>query len=226
MREIHRIVARLVQCYLARTSYFEVGCKALFLELLYYIVRQFREAECLRSERIIQKARAAKLAPVLEFVQANHSEAITLKVAASLAKTSVPQFVRLFMRVAGMSFVTYLTHVRLSRAARLLKESSLTIAQVACEVGSLIRAISIGDSRRLLARHREIFGNSERSLSVPRKNPGVHFRKATMFKNQKSGANLFGSMETTDQPRWSQSQLHHVSPIVRPHYHVREFNRT
>jgi AraC-like DNA-binding protein len=157
LREIHRIVARLVQCYLARTSYFEVGCKALFLELLYYIGRQFREAECLRSELIFQKARAAKLAPVLEFVQANHSEAITLKVAASLAKTSVPQFVRLFKRVAGMSFVTYLTHVRLSRAARLLKESSLTIAQVACEVG-------FSDQSYFDRRFKEAFGQTPRDF--------------------------------------------------------------
>jgi AraC-like DNA-binding protein len=37
--------------------------------------------------------------------------------------------------VAGRSFVSYLTHVRLSRSVRLLKESCLTIAEVAYQVG-------------------------------------------------------------------------------------------
>ena len=40
LHEIHRIIARLIQCYLDRTSFFQVGCKVLFLELLYYIARQ------------------------------------------------------------------------------------------------------------------------------------------------------------------------------------------
>ena len=135
LRGLGQIVARLVQCYLERIDYFEVGCKALFLELLYYIAQHFRDAEGIRSEMVFQTAQAARLAPVLEFVEANHAEPITLKEAACLAKMSVPQFVRLFKRMAGMSFVSYLLHVRLSRAVRLLKETCLTIAQIACEVG-------------------------------------------------------------------------------------------
>ena len=52
-----------------------------------------------------------------------------------MAKMSVPQFIKLFKKVAGTTFVSYVTHVRLARAVRLLKGSSLTIAEVASEVG-------------------------------------------------------------------------------------------
>ena len=135
MREIHRMVARLVQCYSDRTSYFEVGCKVLFLELLYHIARQLRDADSIRSELVLQKDRTARLSPVLQYVERNYADSITLREAAVLAKMSVPQFVSLFKKVAGMSFVSYLTHVRLSRSVRLLKESSLTIAEVAYQVG-------------------------------------------------------------------------------------------
>jgi AraC-like DNA-binding protein len=62
---------------------------------------------------------------------------------------SVPQFVRLFKKVAGMSFVSYLIHVRLSRAVRLLKETSLTIAQIACEVGFSDQSYFDRHSRKL-----------------------------------------------------------------------------
>jgi AraC-like DNA-binding protein len=105
------------------------------LELLYHIAQQLRDADSIRSEMVLQKDRAARLSPVLEYVARNYADTVTLKQAATLAKMSVPQFVRLFKKVAGMSFVSYVTHVRLSRSVRLLKESCLTIAEVACQVG-------------------------------------------------------------------------------------------
>ena len=149
LRGLHQIMARLIQCYIRRTDYFEVGCKAHFLELLYYIAHQFRDAEWIRSEMVFQTAQAARLAPILEFVKENHAEPITLNEAACLAKMSVPQFVRLFKKVAGMSFVSYPIHVRLSRAVRLLKETSLTIAQIACEVGFSDQSYFDRHSRKL-----------------------------------------------------------------------------
>jgi AraC-like DNA-binding protein len=135
LQHMHRIIARLLECYLDRNSYFEIGCKAHFMQLLYHLARHFRDADFLQSEMILNKERTARLAPVLEFVQRNYAQIITLKEAACLAKMSVSQFVRQFKRVAGMSFVSYLSHVRLSHSLRLLKESSLTIAEIACAVG-------------------------------------------------------------------------------------------
>jgi len=135
LTEIHRIVSRLVECYFDRTSYFQIGCKAYFLELLYILAEFFRAADFRYSELIRQQERSAKLKPVLEFVDQHFAERIGLKEAAALAKMSVPQFIKLFKKVAGTTFVSYVTHVRLSRAVRLLKGSSLTIAEVASEVG-------------------------------------------------------------------------------------------
>jgi AraC-like DNA-binding protein len=181
LRGLGQIVARLVQCYLERIDYFEVGCKALFLELLYHIAQHFRDAEGIRSEMVFQTAQAARLAPVLEFVEANYAEPITLKEAACLAKMSVPQFVRLFKRMAGMSFVCYLLHVRLSRAVRLLKETCQTIAQIACEVG-------FSDQSYFDRRFKEAFGQTPRDFRRIRavddrasKKPGRSFVESYNF---------------------------------------------
>ena len=161
LREIHQIVARLVQCYSDRTSYFEVGCKVLFLELLYHIARQLRDADSIRSEMVLQKDRTARLSSVLEYVERNYADSITLKEAAALAKMSVPQFVRLFRKVAGMSFVSYLIHVRLSRSVRLLKESCLTIAEVAYQVG-------FSDQSYFDRRFKAAFGQTPRDFRLVR----------------------------------------------------------
>jgi AraC-like DNA-binding protein len=129
------MLTRLLQCYFDRATYFEIGCKAHFLQLLYQLARHFRHADFRRSEMILHRECVERLAPVLEFIERNYAQLITLRDAACLAKMSVPRFVRLFKRVAGMSFVSYLCHVRLVHSLRLLKESSLSIAEIACEVG-------------------------------------------------------------------------------------------
>jgi AraC-like DNA-binding protein/mannose-6-phosphate isomerase-like protein (cupin superfamily) len=135
LQDIHGILARLLQCYFDRTSYFQIGCKAYFLELLYHLAAYFRAAEVHHSELMRHRVRSAKLKPVLEFVEKHFANPITLTEASSLAKMSVPQFTKLFKNITGTTFVSYVTHVRLSRAVRLLKESSLTIAEVANQVG-------------------------------------------------------------------------------------------
>ena len=133
--KIHETLAQLLECYFSRESYYQAGCKAYFLELLFLLAQHFRASEFLRSQLIQQQERAARLKPVFDFISSHYSEPITLNLGATLAKMSLPSFTRLFKKVAGMTFVSYVTHVRLSQALRLLKESSLTVAEVATRVG-------------------------------------------------------------------------------------------
>ncbi len=133
--QIHETVAELLECYFSRQSYYQAGCKACLLKILFLLARHFQASEFLRSELIHQQERAARLKPVFDFISSHYAESITLNRGAALAKMSLPSFTRLFKKVAGMTFVSYVTHVRLSQALRLLKESSLNVAEVASRVG-------------------------------------------------------------------------------------------
>ena len=55
--------------------------------------------------------------------------------AAALVHMSKPRLMKAFKNVAGMTLVTYLNHVRLTNAARCLKETALSIAEIASESG-------------------------------------------------------------------------------------------
>jgi len=135
LAQMHGAIARLVACYFEKGSCYQIGCKAFLLELLYYLAQEFQVADFLHSELVRQQERAARLRPVFDFVAHHYAESISLPEAATLAKMSQPQFIKLFPKVAGMTFVSYVTHVRLSHAVRLLKETALTVAEVASEVG-------------------------------------------------------------------------------------------
>jgi AraC family transcriptional regulator, transcriptional activator of pobA len=133
--QIHGTLAQLLECYFSREAFYQAGCKAYFLQLLFLLAQYFQASEFLRSQLIRQQERAARLKPVFDFISSTYSESINPHLGASLAKMSLPSFNRLFKKVAGMTFVTYVTHVRLSQALRLLRESSLTVAEVAGRVG-------------------------------------------------------------------------------------------
>jgi AraC-like DNA-binding protein len=88
-----------------------------------------------RSELVREQEHAATLQPVFEFVADHYAQPVTPSQAASMVNLRSPQFVKLFKKVAGMTFVSYVTLVRLSNAVPLLRETSLSIGQVAKQVG-------------------------------------------------------------------------------------------
>jgi AraC-like DNA-binding protein len=111
------------------------GCKAALLELLFHLAGHFRASELLRWEFIRQQQRSLRLKPLFDHISQHYAERLTAAEAARLAGLSAPQLARTFKRVAGMTLVAYVNHVRLTNAARLLKETEDSIADIAFEVG-------------------------------------------------------------------------------------------
>jgi AraC-like DNA-binding protein len=77
---------------------------------------------------------------------------------------SESQFMKFFKRATGMTFVAYLTHVRLNRAYRLLTETDVSIAEVASSVG-------FSDQSYFDKRFKEAFKQTPRALRAERRKP-------------------------------------------------------
>ncbi|MEK7677192.1 MAG: AraC family transcriptional regulator [Verrucomicrobiota bacterium] len=134
---VHDAMARLLQCYFAGQDrqYFQAGCKAYLLEMLYHLARHFRDSELLKWEFVRQQQRSLRLKPLFDHIGRDYAEKLSVAQAAALAHMSQPQFMKTFKKAAGMTLVNYLNHVRLSNAARLLKETDQTIAEIASLAG-------------------------------------------------------------------------------------------
>jgi AraC-like DNA-binding protein len=135
--EAHRTLAQLVDCYFNGVSkqFYQAGCKAFLLELLYHLARQFRSSQLLKWEFLRQQERSVRLKKLFEHISAQAEEKLSVTAAARLVGLNTAQFMKVFKQVAGMTLVTYLNHVRLSNAARLLCETNHSIAEIANEVG-------------------------------------------------------------------------------------------
>jgi AraC-like DNA-binding protein len=130
-------IRRLLECYCVtpRPRYFQAGCKAYLLELLYILACEFHGSEVLKAEFLVHQGLSLRLKALFDHVRAHFAERINITQAAALANLSRAQFTRVFKRVAGMSFVHYLNHARLSHAARMLRESNASVADIASASG-------------------------------------------------------------------------------------------
>lgn len=133
----HEVLARLVECYFtsATEPFYRAGCKAYLLELLYHLATHFRGSEMLKWEFMRQQERSLQLKKLFDHIRARPADKLSVNAAARLAGMNAPRFMKTFKQVAGMTLVAYLNHVRLANAARLLRETDRSIADIASEAG-------------------------------------------------------------------------------------------
>jgi transcriptional regulator GlxA family with amidase domain len=115
--------------------FYQAGCKAFLLELLYRLAGEFRSSRVLKWEFVRQQERTLRLKKLFEQIRSRPEDKLSVAAAARLAGLNTAQFMKLFKQVAGMTLVAYMNHVRLSNASRLLSETDRSIAEIASEVG-------------------------------------------------------------------------------------------
>lgn len=134
---IHHALLELVEEYFVPSPavHREAACKARLLTLLLLLLRRF-ESSCVQRWQFEKRRQLeSRFSPLLRHLQQPGAERLPLTAAARLCGMSVAQFTRLFKQVAGVTYVNYLLHLRLSEASRLLRERHLTIAEVASATG-------------------------------------------------------------------------------------------
>ena len=131
---MHRAISQLAAAYFDKVRD-QPGCYVSFLELLYLLSRHFSNAVTDYSAYLNQQYRVRRLAKLLKYIQANHAEQIPVKRGAEMAAMSVSRFMRFFKVSTGMTFVSYLTHVRLNVAAEMLRSPEQSICQIAAAAG-------------------------------------------------------------------------------------------
>ena len=108
---------------------------SILLELLYLLSRYFHTAGTDYSKYLNQQYRVRRLATVLQYIQAHHAEHIPVEKGAEMAAMSVSRFMRFFKASTGMTFVSYLTHLRVNIAAEMLRSPEQSIGQIAAATG-------------------------------------------------------------------------------------------
>ncbi|MGM7724782.1 AraC family transcriptional regulator [Metabacillus sp. Hm71] len=94
--------------------------------------------ECYRFTRNIEKTAqefSLQITKALSFIQTHYHEPITLDEIAAISGYSRYYFIKQFQQQLNMTPVQYLTKVRIQKAAELLRSTSLTVTDIAAQVG-------------------------------------------------------------------------------------------
>lgn len=136
-RRVHGALAQLLDCYFAGAAkpFHQAGSKAFLLQVLYHLAGHFRASEMLKWEFMRQQERSLRLKKLFDHITARPADKLSVSAAARLVGMNAPQFMKSFKQVAGMTLVAYLNHVRLANAARLLRETDRSIADIADATG-------------------------------------------------------------------------------------------
>jgi AraC-like DNA-binding protein len=113
----------------------EAACKARLLDLLLVILRRFQGAALLRWEFERRRQLAQRFSKLIDHLQVPNNAKPSLTDAARMCGMSPARFTRSFRQAAGMSYLAYVTHLRLSEASRLLRTSDKSIADIADVTG-------------------------------------------------------------------------------------------
>ncbi len=92
-------------------------------------------AEGSALSRIPQGPQSLVLRRAQEFIAAHYAESLSLEQVAEHVALSPTYFSRIFKQVMGCTFVEYLTRVRLEEARRLLRTTTLSLAEISYAVG-------------------------------------------------------------------------------------------
>jgi AraC-like DNA-binding protein len=160
---VHQALARLVQCYFGvrDRQFYQLGCKAFFLQALYHLAGHFRTSEVLSWEFVRQQQRSLRLKPLFDHISAHYADRLTVAQAALRVNMSEPQLMKQFKKVSGMTLVSYLNQVRLSKAAHLLHETDGSIAEIANLVG-------FADQSYFDKRFKRVYGQAPRDFRARR----------------------------------------------------------
>lgn len=126
---------RLANCLMEPNSdaLVRAKCKIYLLEVLHLLASHFNWAH----RGIVYKgaSETQNIRLLHEYMLAHFSGSISVSTAASMISMSKTSFTRYFKRVTGQTFIQYLNRLRLERALELLKETELTIAEIAASTG-------------------------------------------------------------------------------------------
>ncbi len=131
---LRRLMARLVKNNADKQTGYELRNWSLVYEIMDVMFNNFRVEES-AAHTVKAHRYAERIAKITAIIAANFTENFTLSMLASQVHLSVPYLSKFFDQQFGMTFLTYLTQIRLTRAVDLLLHSEKPIEQVSAESG-------------------------------------------------------------------------------------------
>ncbi|TCL70031.1 AraC-like DNA-binding protein [Hydrogenispora ethanolica] len=134
-RDLEEQILALDREYTAREAGYKIAMMARLCDLYTGLIRRVPLERHSRLESDKHWKQLERLELVFRFVAAHYAEPVQLAEAAAAAGFSVFHFTRFFKDATGMTFLQYLHHYRIARAARSLGTTTEPVIDIALQSG-------------------------------------------------------------------------------------------
>ena len=114
---------------------YKQACKAIVLELMVYLCRNYVEQTLSKEDTRRQKKNRERCNRLITFIEANYANPISNQDLADLVHLSKDRFEHFFRENFGVSALQYIQNYRMKMAKKLIKEGNIPISKVAEMVG-------------------------------------------------------------------------------------------
>ena len=133
-RKLAFFIEELHKVYKAREEGWEYRTMALYYNVLYLMVKDYRETKAEQAE-IQDSRRLDALSKITTYMREHYTEDLKLSDMAALFGYSDAYLSRMFKKYAKINFKAYLQEIRMSYAYRELSNTEKTISQIALDNG-------------------------------------------------------------------------------------------
>jgi len=146
------IVAEMERELTERSPGYRYLATAHFERIVGFLARAYTQATAPGARPVTQISEA------LAYLEQHYAEPVTVEDVAAAAGTSPTSLYRLFREVVGRSPIDYLIHLRIEKAAQLLRRGGLRVGEVSGAVG-------FNDSNYFARQFRSVTGRSPREYA-------------------------------------------------------------
>lgn len=133
--KIEENIKKIIREYESGEEGFELMIKGYLYELFALLIRGHVVSYLTPQEYGKRQQHLKAFDSVFKYVEANYTQRITLEEASDMANMSQSHFCRSFKELTGKTFIEYVNWIRVNRAESLLRNSNMTVTEIAMSVG-------------------------------------------------------------------------------------------
>jgi AraC-like DNA-binding protein len=134
---IHASIGELVKTYnsIDTAQDKQAACKLHLLQILHGLRKHFQLQGTVSPDYAQQRQRVQRLKRLFDFLNQHYAQKLKVSEAATMVGMSETRFKEFFKRATGSTFAQYVIQLRLARATQLLRDTELSMAEIAHQTG-------------------------------------------------------------------------------------------
>ncbi|WP_019637050.1 AraC family transcriptional regulator [Paenibacillus fonticola] len=133
--QLKHVLKEVISEFESKYPGYELMVKSHLYMLFTLLSRRFMPSEQQGRASLAHSRNADRFKQLLLYIDTHYAEPITVSMAASMMNLNPYHFCKIFKKTTGSTLIEYVNFIRINEAGRQLRESDLTVTEIAEQIG-------------------------------------------------------------------------------------------